>query len=54
LFAHNHDLRENVIVSFDLMEIKLLDMHLPDEFDLEIHLANAYLKVSFPLNQRQQ
>jgi hypothetical protein len=29
-------------------------MHLPDQFDLEIYLANTYLRVSFPLNKRQQ
>jgi hypothetical protein len=34
-FAHHHDLRENVIVLFDLMEMKALDMHLPDQFALK-------------------
>jgi hypothetical protein len=31
-FAYHHNLREDVIVAFDLMEMKALDMHLPDEF----------------------
>jgi hypothetical protein len=44
-FAYHHNLRWDVIVAFDLMERKLLDMHLPDEFQGQTHLANAYLKV---------
>ncbi|GAU13819.1 hypothetical protein TSUD_261460 [Trifolium subterraneum] len=32
-FAYRPDLKNDVIVAFDLMERKLLDMHLPDQFD---------------------
>ncbi|GAU41604.1 hypothetical protein TSUD_196740 [Trifolium subterraneum] len=32
-FAYRPDLGENVIVAFDLMEKKLFNMHLPDDFD---------------------
>ncbi|GAU41603.1 hypothetical protein TSUD_196730 [Trifolium subterraneum] len=32
-FAYSPDLRENVIVAFDLMGKKLFNMHLPDDFD---------------------
>ncbi|CAJ2659240.1 F-box/kelch-repeat protein [Trifolium pratense] len=35
-FAHCLDLQKKVIVGFDLMEKKILNMHLPDQFDLEI------------------
>jgi F-box interacting protein len=35
-FAYRHQLEKNVIVAFDLMERKLIGMHLPDQFDLEI------------------
>jgi F-box interacting protein len=34
-FAHCLDLQKDVIVAFDLMERKLLDMHLPDHFGFE-------------------
>jgi hypothetical protein len=32
-FAFRYDLRHEVIVAFDLMERKLLDMHLPHDFE---------------------
>ncbi|MCI22795.1 F-box protein, partial [Trifolium medium] len=34
-FAYYPDLQEYVIVAFDLMEKKLFNMHLPDDFDRE-------------------
>jgi hypothetical protein len=34
-FAHCLDLQKDVIVAFDLMERKLLDMHLPDQLCFE-------------------
>ncbi|KAK2417298.1 F-box/kelch-repeat protein [Trifolium repens] len=39
-FAYCHELEKNVIVAFDLMKRKLLEMPFPDQFDLEI----AYYK----------
>jgi F-box interacting protein len=32
-WRYDHDLKESVIVAFDLMERKLLDMHLPHDFE---------------------
>jgi F-box interacting protein len=40
LVAYNFDLHKNVIVSIDLKERKLLDMHLPDLFDSGIVLSS--------------
>ncbi|KAK2411915.1 F-box/kelch-repeat protein [Trifolium repens] len=36
-FAYRHDLDKLVIVAFDLLERKLFDMHLPDDFDRELN-----------------
>ncbi|GAU41600.1 hypothetical protein TSUD_196700 [Trifolium subterraneum] len=36
-FAYCRDLRQNVIVAFDLMEKKLFNMHLPNDFDRELN-----------------
>ncbi|XP_045827513.1 F-box/kelch-repeat protein At3g23880-like [Trifolium pratense] len=41
--AFHHDLQTYVIVAFDLMERKLLDMHLPVNFDREIHNCGLWV-----------
>ncbi|GAU41599.1 hypothetical protein TSUD_196690 [Trifolium subterraneum] len=41
--AYLDDLQEDVIVAFDLMERKLLDMHLPEEFDGEPEYSDLWV-----------
>ncbi|CAJ2659248.1 unnamed protein product [Trifolium pratense] len=42
-FAHCLDLQKDIIVAFDLMERKLLDMHLPDQFGYEFDSCGLWL-----------
>ncbi|CAJ2659242.1 unnamed protein product [Trifolium pratense] len=42
-FAYRRDLEIDVIVAFDLMERKLLDMHLPDQFDHDLRNCGLWV-----------
>ncbi|GAU26311.1 hypothetical protein TSUD_56090 [Trifolium subterraneum] len=46
-FAYCLDLQEGVIVVFDLVERKLLDMHLPDEFDFDLEYFGLWIFQEF-------
>jgi F-box interacting protein len=41
--AHCLDLQKNGIVAFDLMEKKLLDMHLPDQFECQLDYCGLWV-----------
>ncbi|MCH82235.1 F-box protein [Trifolium medium] len=41
--AYRDDLPEDVIVAFDLMERKLVEMHLPEEFDSELDYSGLWV-----------
>ncbi|XP_045805711.1 F-box/kelch-repeat protein At3g06240-like [Trifolium pratense] len=46
-FAHFLDLKKKVIVAFDLMERKLLDMHFPDQFISELDYCGLWVFQEF-------